>query len=88
MNNVDDPLPNFQAIRKKGIHCFSTFTWKERVKEATFWMAKEVFDEMVGWWVYICKTDHWDRIDEGVNLGGAVVRRNVWGEWEYPPRKL
>lgn len=83
-NNAGDSKTGSQAIIESGICCLTTFKWDEHIQEATFWMAKEAFEEMIGWQVYAWRTDVWEKEGKGVELGKAVVKRMSWNEWNDP----
>lgn len=82
LDNVEDLPPNSKDIREQGIHCFTTFNWTLKSKEATFWMTKEAFDEIKEWLVYIWRTDDWERDSTGVKLRDCIVKQKGWGEWD------
>ncbi|EGG03113.1 uncharacterized protein MELLADRAFT_65872 [Melampsora larici-populina 98AG31] len=88
---VDDERdldPKSRAFRDRGVHCVSTFHWRVRDREATFWMSKNDFERLKGWYIYVWRTDSWEEAGKGMKLGTAVTNQRCWGEWEDPPKYM
>jgi hypothetical protein len=50
------------ALRKEGLHIVTTWEWSRRDKTATFWLRRDVMEEMQrgqSWGVMIWRTDDW-----------------------------
>ena len=50
------------TLRKEGLHIVTTWEWLRSAKTATFWLRRDVMEEMLraqSWGVMIWRTDNW-----------------------------
>lgn len=88
MDDSKDSSPKSRALKERGLRCISTFHWRFKAQEATFWISRDAFEEMKAWNVSVWRIDAWEKVGQGVKLGKAVVRERCWGEWEDPPEMI
>ena len=72
-----------QASRlcKEGLHIVTTWEWSRKAKTATFWLRRDVMEEMQresGWSVRICRTDNWAHQSEPQRLDAVVDTGETW----------
>jgi hypothetical protein len=54
--------PQATQLRKEGLHIVTTWEWSRKSKTATFWLRRDVMEEMQrgqSWGVMIWRTDNW-----------------------------
>jgi hypothetical protein len=55
--------PKISTLRKEGLHIVTTWDWSRSSKTATFWLRRDVMEEMQrgqNWGVMIWRTDNWE----------------------------
>jgi hypothetical protein len=84
---VDQALQTRKA-HKEGLHVVTTWDWDSKLRRATFWMRKDVMEEMkpakASWAVAIWRTDNWDRHSTPLPLA-AVHDHGSWVRGEDTP---
>ncbi len=63
-----------------GIHVLSTFDWNSTTRTLTFWLRKDVVDEMIrdNWTVYIWRTDTWASLTDGWPMQDLKLEKRSW----------
>ena len=75
----------FRALQQEGLKVVTTFAWDAEKGEATFWMDRDVMDEMQKgeeWHVGMWRTDTWDDIScpWPVGMEGVIKKGGGWFE--------
>ena len=73
----------YRALQQDGLKMMTTFAWDAEKSEATFWMDREVMDEMQRsreWHVGMWRTDTWDNVSWPwpVWMKGIIKRGSRW----------
>ncbi|EGF98561.1 uncharacterized protein MELLADRAFT_113407 [Melampsora larici-populina 98AG31] len=82
IDDITDMDSKLLELRDRGLRCMSTFHLNVNAQEVTFWMSKDIFEEMKEWNVSIWRTDVWEQEDKGLKLGDAVIKKRSWEEWK------
>lgn len=59
----DQKDPQISNLREEGLHIVTTWEWSRNSKTATFWLRRDVMEEMQrgqSWGVMIWRTDNWE----------------------------
>ena len=68
--------------RNKGIHVVSAFTCEADTQSVSFWLRKDVVDDMLkgpgDWRAYIWRTDNWEKLTDGVPIATNLEMDSSW----------
>jgi hypothetical protein len=77
--------PQVAALRKEGLHIVTTWEWSRKEKTATFWLRRDVMEEMQrgqSWGVMIWRTDDWTNQSGPHKLDSLVDTGETWMDVE------
>jgi hypothetical protein len=72
--------PQISTLRKEGLHVVTTWEWSKSSKTATFWLRRDVMEEMqrgLNWGVMMWRTDNW-KIQAGPQRLDAMDTGETW----------
>jgi len=72
--------PQISTLRKEGLHIVTTWEWSRSSKTATFWLRRDVMEEMQrgsSWRVMMLRTDNWEK-QSGSQKLNAVDTGETW----------
>ena len=85
---LDDELGDNSQLardaRESRVHIVTVFRYVTETRTATFWLRKDVVDELVGgggkgdWTAFIGRTDTWEKQNEAVKVAGSLVIGESW----------
>jgi len=73
--------PQAAALRKGGLQIITTWEWARSSKTATFWLRRDVMEEMLrgsSWSVMIWRTDNWTNQSGPHRLDAVVDTGETW----------